>query len=76
MARVFLIIVAIAVATVAMSACSPTRALNAIASSDSYELATVAYGVGERGQLDIYTPRAADTGGSRCGAIGNFSSAW
>ena len=59
MARVFLIIVAIAVAAVAMVACSPTRALNAIASSDSYELTTVAYGAGERRQLDIYTPRAA-----------------
>ena len=59
MARAFLIRVAIVVAAVAMSACSPTRALNAIASSDSYELATVAYGAGERRQLDIYMPRAA-----------------
>jgi acetyl esterase/lipase len=59
MARVFLIIVAIAVAAVAIAACSPTRALNVIASSDSYELTTVAYGAGERRQLDIYTPRPA-----------------
>jgi acetyl esterase/lipase len=59
MARAFLIIVAIAVGAVAIAACSPTRALNAIASSDSYGLTTVAYGAGERRQLDIYTPRAA-----------------
>ena len=58
MARAFLITVAIAVAAVAMAACSPTRALNAIASSDFYELMTVAYGAGERRQLDVYTPRA------------------
>jgi hypothetical protein len=40
MERAFLIIAAIA-AAVAMAACSPACALNAIASSDSYELAPV-----------------------------------
>ena len=46
------------VAAVAVIACSPIHALNAIAPSDSHELTTVAYGPGERGQLDVYTPRA------------------
>jgi len=58
MARMLLILVAIVVAAVAVVACSPIRALNALLPSDSYELATVAYGAGERRQLDVYTPRA------------------
>jgi acetyl esterase/lipase len=53
-----LLVVAVFVAVVAVIACSPIRALNAIAPSDSHQLATVAYGPGERGQLDVYTPRA------------------
>ena len=59
MVRMFLIVLAVVVAAVALVACSPIRALNAIAPSDSYELSTVAYGSGERRQLDVYTPRAA-----------------
>jgi len=58
MARMLLILVAIVVAAVAVVACSPIRALNALLPSDSYELATVAYGAGERRQLDVYTLRA------------------
>ena len=58
MARMLLILLAIVVATVAVVACSPIRALNALVPSDSYELATVAYGAGARRQLDVYTPRA------------------
>ncbi len=58
MARMLLILLAV-VAAVAVVACSPIRALNAIVPSDSYELATVAYGGGDRRQLDVYTPRAA-----------------
>ena len=58
MVRMLWIILAIVVAAVAVVACSPIRALNAIVPSDSYELATVAYGAGERRQLDVYTPRA------------------
>ena len=58
MARMLLILVAIVVAAIAVVACSPIRALNAIVPSDSYELATVPYGAGARRQLDVYTPRA------------------
>ncbi|MBA2411721.1 MAG: alpha/beta hydrolase [Burkholderiaceae bacterium] len=58
MLRLILIVVAVAFATVAAVACSPVRALNAFVSSDSHELITVAYGAGERRQLDVYTPRA------------------
>lgn len=58
MARMLLILLAVVVAAIAVVACSPIRALNAIVPSDSYELSTVAYGAGERRKLDIYTPRA------------------
>ena len=58
MVRMFWIILAVIAAAAAVVACSPIRALNAIVPSDSYELATVAYGPGERSQLDVYTPRA------------------
>ncbi|HYM47496.1 MAG TPA: alpha/beta hydrolase [Burkholderiaceae bacterium] len=58
MARMLLILLAVVVAAVAVVACSPIRALNAIVSSDSYELTTDAYGAGERRRLDVYTPRA------------------
>ena len=60
MARMLLILVAIVVAAVAVVACSPIRALNAIVPSDSYELATVSYGAGPRRQLDVYTPRSSE----------------
>jgi acetyl esterase/lipase len=60
MARVLLILLAVVAAVVAAVACSPIRALNAVVSSDSYELATVAYGAGERRQLDVYTPRSSE----------------
>lgn len=56
--RLLLILLAIVVAAAAVIACSPVRALNALVPSDSYELTTVAYGEGERRQLDVYTPRA------------------
>ncbi|MGZ9075714.1 MAG: alpha/beta hydrolase, partial [Burkholderiaceae bacterium] len=59
MPRVLLILVA-AVVMVAVIACSPIRALNAVVASDSHDLATVAYGAGERRQLDVYTPRSSE----------------
>lgn len=58
MARMLLTLFAIVVAIVAVVACSPIRALNALVPTDSYELGTVAYGSGARQQLDVYTPRA------------------
>ena len=56
--RVLLLLLAVIVAAVALVACSPINALNALVPSDSYERTTVAYGAGARGQLDVYTPRA------------------
>lgn len=52
--RLLLVLFAVIAAAVA---CSPLRALNALVPSDSYELTIVAYGDGERRQLDLYTPR-------------------
>ena len=57
MARMLLVLLAAVVVAAAAVACSPIRTLNALASSDSYELTSVAYGAGERRQLDVYTPR-------------------
>lgn len=54
--RLLSTLLALAAATAAVVACSPMRALNALVPSDTYELATVAYGEGERRQLDVYTP--------------------
>ncbi|MDQ3189421.1 MAG: alpha/beta hydrolase [Pseudomonadota bacterium] len=59
MARMFLIVLAVIAAAIAIVACSPIRALNAIVPTDSYEFETVAYGPGERRQLDVYAPRAS-----------------
>lgn len=60
MLRMLLTLLAAVVIVVAAIACSPVRALNAVVASDSYELATVAYGAGERQQLDVYTPRNSE----------------
>lgn len=60
MPRMLPILLAAVVVVVAAIACSPIRALNAVVASDSYELATVAYGAGERRQLDVYTPRSSE----------------
>lgn len=43
---------------IALVACSPVRALNALVASDSHTFATATYGASERRQLDIYTPLA------------------
>ena len=52
-----LLVVGVSAAAVVIVACSPLRALNAIVPSDSHDLTTFAYARGERGQLDVYTPR-------------------
>ncbi|MGH6610257.1 MAG: alpha/beta hydrolase [Burkholderiaceae bacterium] len=44
-------------AAVAVGACSPLRAINALVPSDTHDLTTAAYDEGERRQLDVYTPR-------------------
>ncbi len=58
--RLLLLVVAVLVAAIAVIACSPIRALNAIVPSDSHEFTTVAYGSGERSQLDVYIPRSSE----------------
>ncbi|HKO68412.1 MAG TPA: hypothetical protein VJU53_11470 [Burkholderiaceae bacterium] len=57
MRRLLLPMVAALVAVIAVVACSPISALNAIAPTDSHELSTFRYGAGEHGQLDVYAPR-------------------
>ena len=64
MPRMLLILLAAVVSVVAAIACSPIRALNAVVASDSHDLATVAYGAGERRQLDVYTPRSSEKTGA------------
>ena len=55
--RVLWLFLAVIVAAVAVVACSPISALNALVPSGSYEGTTVAYGAGARRQLEVYTPR-------------------
>ncbi|MEO8081219.1 MAG: alpha/beta hydrolase, partial [Caldimonas sp.] len=53
-------LVAVALCALALAACSPVGALNALARTDTYGLsADVAYGSLPRQQLDIYTPASA-----------------
>ncbi|MEP6608087.1 MAG: alpha/beta hydrolase [Burkholderiaceae bacterium] len=56
--RLLAIVLVVVVAAVAIVACSPIRALNALVPSDSHEVSTAAYGPGERRHLDVYSPRA------------------
>jgi acetyl esterase/lipase len=60
-----------------LSACAPTRVLNALADSDTYTLkADLPYGADPRQRLDIYTPTRAATGAGHPVALFFYGGSW